>query len=302
MKFIKPLIINEKYGVNDSVKEYTDYVLYRLSQYNIKEIVDNYDEIKFKINGDKEDFQKYVSQKSYLDFPIINIIIIFKFKKSDTTKVANANLLGISKLERTEISYNDLNVEKKACSIQINLNIYVNDYEMKLTNVEGLDYGIQHELHHAFERYNILYKGAGDENMLLKDEYIDFFVKEFKKRFKYNQQVINIIMILYYMSNHEINARISQLEKELKNKNLKDTQAYKDYMILVGYNKDEYTKNIKDWLGFDSKKFINDWNELSNDFNNKVKPINKIEDIFNRYDKQIKEARDKFKRRMYRLK
>lgn len=231
--------LNESYGLFNGCVEVA-----QLLKDNIIKEMDNIEEGNVKIVNVQLN-NNWINRVELMLYYNPNGVVAASYmpSESDIVKCGNGN-------EKTDKYY----------PLRINVNMFK-------ANKKRLLVTIMHELTHAYEDYNLFIKG---ENRLI-DKAMDIGYN-YNNIGSYNGYKNYLSYLLYYITEFERNAFVSELKAELQNTEqhfmnisdiiqfLKSTSVYKNYQKIITYI--DFFTNLEDK---ESQEIVFKWlNELSN--------------------------------------
>lgn len=281
MKNIKTF---EAFGTNYTVENWTDFISYYI-QTNIspKLLINKNFSITLPIKNFQNEIERYFTKKSFYTFPIKYIRLTFDVATyQNSNKITRGgyssyeNNIELFKFDFFNINSEfptfkklDINLHIKTTSLnwEANENNSVNFWE----EYKDLNSILQHEIHHAFEEYQMSLNNVNISKT--KDSSLDIIIRNIWDEIDGTQLITKFI---YLSTSHEINARVTQIYREIKNKDiktkedflkeLKNSPTWKDYLVLKNYEADDYIKAFKHSFNKEEEnKFLKLWNDKASE-------------------------------------
>ncbi len=320
MKKLNNLKTFEKYGTNYSVDNWASFLTY-IIKYNItpqvldrKKIGGEYSYV-IPVKSFKQDIERYFTKDSFFSFPIKYVKIIFQF---DFNLYVNAvtgasfhgfdNDINMDKFNVFNINteyptLNTLEIKLNIKTTKLNWEAYYKDLHF-WDKINSLNSVLQHEIHHAYEEYEMKLKGINPYKT--KDNNLDITIRKVWNDFP---DVMLLTKFIYLLTSHEINARITQLYSILKNENIKTqkefldavskTAPWKDYLILKNYDPSAYIYHFKDSFNEEEvNTFLTLWDKYKGD---KLPNFKNIDDFFNYWKPQTVKKSELMKNKILKI-
>lgn len=282
LKFIKTF---EAYGTNYSVENWSDFITFLIKSNITPDDIQKgksggiYSKV-FAVKSHISDIERYFTKNSFYTFPVKYIRLNFKIElTNNTNRIYAASFTGqdddivMDKFNAFNNKYDTptmktMEISYSINSTNLNWEAFHNTSEF-WEKFDELNSITQHEVHHAYEEYQMKLKGVNPYKT--KDSKLDNIIRNIWHEFPDTQLITKFI---YLLTSHEINARITQLYSILKRKNIetKDeffkaiekTITWKDYMILKNYEPSDYiTVFKKSFNDEETEIFLSLWNKYA---------------------------------------